>query len=211
MSETAANLDGLISQAVGGDGSALESLLLHFHDPLLQSIQRSISRGASALITPEDVLQETFIEAFRRIRTFDHRGNAAFLNWLKNIARGRLVNQLKALKAQKRGGGRHHITSRNNPDAPATSIFNLIAAKDPTPSLMLRRKEAVNAVAAAIKTLDPTPRQAIELRFGQGMSIEQAAEKLGKSDAAMKMIINRAIKALRQILADNFGKSSTGT
>jgi RNA polymerase sigma-70 factor (ECF subfamily) len=200
MSASPAELDQLVSRAAGGDGRALETLLLHFHDPLLQFIRGALLPGAGAAIGAEDVLQETLIEAFRGVRTLESRGHKAFFAWLQTVARSRMLNQIKAGNALKRGGGRKEIKRRTDGDPTATSILNLIAAGDGTPSLIVRRKEAVHWVAAAVKRLDPEKRRIIELRYGREMSIADVAKQVGKSEAAVKMAIHRAIKELRQQL-----------
>jgi RNA polymerase sigma factor (sigma-70 family) len=111
-----------------------------------------------------------------------------------------MLNQIKAAKALKRGGGRRELKRRKDTDATATSIINLIAAGDGTPSLIIRRKEAVHLVAQAVKRLEPEKRQIIELRYGREMSIQDVAARVGKSEAAVKMTIHRAIKELRHAM-----------
>jgi RNA polymerase sigma factor (sigma-70 family) len=95
-------------------------------------------------------------------------------------------------------------------DGKATSILNHLAGRDPTPSLIARRSEAVGLIAAALAKLDPVRQQVMEFRFGQGMSLEEIAARTGKTEGAIKMIINRAIKDLREELAVDFGQSSAG-
>jgi RNA polymerase sigma-70 factor (ECF subfamily) len=208
MGDREEELDQLIQNASAGDRGSLEALLVHFHDPLLGFIQKSVSRGTLQWLTPEDVLQETLIEAFRSARTLEPQGSRAFFSWLKKIARTRLLNMIEAHRAQKRGGERRRVTHLASANSTATSILHHLAGRDPAPSMIVRRKEVVNAIAKALTRLDQVPKEIIEMRFGKGLSIQDIAAKTGKSEGAVKMVINRAIKELREILDDGFGKYS---
>jgi RNA polymerase sigma-70 factor (ECF subfamily) len=202
---TASNHDYLVRQAVAGDRRALESLLLEHHDSLLRFVRAQLSPADGAWITPEDILQETFIEAFRRVRSLETHGRAAFLGWLRTIARTRLINQVHARNAAKRGGGR---PPAGDPfDATATSILQQIAGRDPSPSLVVRRKEALKRLAEAIAELDSPRQHVLNLRYKQGLPIAEIARETGKTEGAIKMLISRTIDALRQRLAADGGIS----
>jgi RNA polymerase sigma-70 factor (ECF subfamily) len=193
------NVERMIAEAVAGDRVALESLLLLHHDWLLRYVRSLLTRTRVATIDAEDALQETLVEAFRRIDTLEARGRDAFAAWLKTVARTRVSNMLKAQRAAKRGGGRRRIVAAgNSPNAQTvTTILGLIAGEAPTPSVILRRKEAGEALQDALAALQPLKRQIMEWRYGHGMSIESIAGKTGKSVSAVKMIIHRCLQDLR--------------
>jgi RNA polymerase sigma factor (sigma-70 family) len=207
--DSAASVDRWIVRAVAGDRSSQESLLLHFHDPLLASIRRWMAGGAPAPLAAEDVLQDALAEALGRIRTLQPQGERAFFAWMKAICRTRLLNRIEAERAQKRGGGRHRAR-RSAEDSTATTLLGRLAGPDPTPSLLARQSEAVALIAAAVARLDPARRRIVELRFGQGLSLQQIAEQTQKTRGAIKMIINRALKQLREELAGTLGETSRG-
>jgi len=206
----ARRLDPTIRSAIAGNSASLESLLLHFHDPLLQFIQSSAHLGATPDLSPEDILQETFIETFRHIQSLEARGPDAFFAWLKSIARTRLLNMIAARKAQKRGGLHHRVATPASPDATATTILELLAATDTTPSLITRRAEANHLTARAIAALDPDRRHVLDLRFVQGLPLADIAARTGKSEGAVKMLIHRTLQDLRAALAKSFGNSFPG-
>jgi RNA polymerase sigma-70 factor (subfamily 1) len=201
-------LDDLLLKAIGGDTNALGLLLMHFHDPLCQFIQSVILGRNSLGVTMEDVLQETLIGAFQGIDKFEARGPEAFFAWLRIIARTRLINLLKGMRAQKRGGGVPAIAHSPDVNATATSILNLIAANDPSPSLHARRTEAASAIAVAMAALTPEQRQLMEWRFGEGLPFQEIAARAGKNESAVKMMIHRTIKELRQKIGNDFGEFS---
>jgi RNA polymerase sigma-70 factor, ECF subfamily len=210
MRDDSSPVNDWISRSIAGDRAAIESLLVHFHDPLLGFIRTSITPRESADVTADDVLQQTMIEVFRSIRQFRPEGESSFFAWVKTIARTRHLNLQSARRAAKRGGGRQPVGGRRSADDTATSILNLIAGHEPSPSLVLRRREAVDVVTQALSALNPERRHVIELRYGQGLSIAQVAAKLGKGEGAVKMQIHRAIQEIRQIILVDFKEFTAG-
>jgi RNA polymerase sigma-70 factor (subfamily 1) len=204
-------IDELCVKAAKGDADAMQSLLLRYHDLLLAYLRRLLVDQAGTGISGEDALQETLIEAFRRIKTLEARGEGAFLAWLKTIARTRLINMIKAQRAAKRGGAHvRKIAIANRIDGQTvTTILGFIAADTPTPSVILRRKEANHAAKKALESLDPLKKQVMEWRFGQGLSIDEIAERIGKKTSAVKMLIHRCLEDLRTELEKN-GQISRG-
>jgi RNA polymerase sigma-70 factor (ECF subfamily) len=210
MPTTQLPLDDLIAKAAAGDPWSLETLLLHYHDPLLRFISSRIIRTPAHLITPEDILQETMMGAFRSIKTLTTRGHAAFFTWLKTIARTRFLNLLEAHNAKKRGGDHHPLHNHAHDDPTAISLLARIAGHDPTPSWIARRKETLHAIADALASLDDQHKQIIDLRYRHSLPLEEIAQRLGKSEGAIKMALNRIITLLRNRLAENSGEFSAG-
>lgn len=198
MTETNDKWDGLIAKAAAGDRAAMEDLLDRVHDPLLAHLRRTVTGKAATWVTPEDVLQETLFEACRRIPTLDHRGHEAFFAWLKKVAQNKLLNLIEAREADKRGGGKSHV--KPGGDETATRVLEMLRGQDPTPSRILQRKEALGATERAMALLPSDKRKLIELRFGQGLSIQEVASHVGKNEGAIKMAIKRALEDLHTLI-----------
>lgn len=194
-------IDRLIEQAVAGNRPALEALLMHFHDPLLRYLERKRPAGVSASVSTEDVVQEALIEACRVIRTIEPRGRDAFFAWLKTIGRTRLINQINAARALKRGGARKQVRNTDPADSAATSILHLIASEDPTASRIAQRREALVAMKQALAELPQEKRDILEMRHIQGLSIQDIVELTGKSESAVKMIVSRTLVELKAAIS----------
>src|SRR5438105_4618849 len=95
----------LVADVVQGDPIALQALLLRYRGRLLAYIKRQMPPSLASLVDPEDVLQDTSIEAFRRMGQFSPQGDDAAIRWLMTIARHHIVYLLRAQHSQKRGGG----------------------------------------------------------------------------------------------------------
>jgi RNA polymerase sigma factor (sigma-70 family) len=207
MQYSSVQVDELIVKAASHDRAAMETLLLHFYDPLLSFVRKLV--GGSG-IAPEDVVQITMTEAFQRVWSLEPRGDEAFFAWLKTIARTRLANLIEARHAQKRGEGRQPITHVADDDGAEQSIMRLLAGPARTPSLIARRSEANSAVKLAMTQLDPNRRRLITLRYGQELSYEEIASREGKSVGAVKMLIHRTLQELRDLIARDLGEFSIG-
>ena len=96
----------LITKAISGDRPALERLLLDHCDRLSRHVDRKLPPSVRSVLGVEDVLQETFAQAFRDVRDFAPRSSECFFAWLRTIAEHRLQDALRALKRKKRGGDR---------------------------------------------------------------------------------------------------------
>ncbi len=198
----------LLHKSIEGDRSALERLLVNFHDSLFhyaQSLLPSDEPGFSA----DDVVQETLVEAFRRIRSLDARGSAAFFAWLKSVAKSKFLNLIEAQQTLKRGGGHVRVVQTSASTETSTSGLDNIPAEQTRLSVMLYRKESLEAIAGALGELDILDRELIDLRFQKGLTFGEIAEKLSSGESAVKMAIHRILKKLRESIAGS-GNFSAG-
>ncbi|MBP7934134.1 MAG: sigma-70 family RNA polymerase sigma factor [Phycisphaerae bacterium] len=197
--------DQLLDQAAAGDHTALESLLLSCYPRLAACITHKLPAAMKSQISPEDILQETFAEVFRHMGRFHPQGVDAFFHWVAGIADHRLVDAIKAQCAAKRGGGREPVDLAVDPEVSSMAdLLGVLAAHSRTPSRSAARHEAVAAVQAALDTLGDDQRQALRLRYIEGLPVAQIAERMGRTEGSVHMLCNRGLKELRAIL----GRSS---
>lgn len=95
----------LLTEAIHGDALALQRLLIPYQSKLAARIARKLPDRLAGVVSPEDVLQETFVEVFAAIRAFEPEGDDAFERWLFRIADNHVADALRRLDARKRGGG----------------------------------------------------------------------------------------------------------
>lgn len=199
-------LDGeLLSAAIAGQRVALERLLLRSHDRLAGAIAQRIPPELRGLIQADDVLQETFTAAFRMIGSFQPRGDGAFFHWLSAIAENRLLDMIKAQRAAKRGGGRAAVAASALPSPDSAAVLlDALAIHSGTPSGLAAGQEAAQAVAAALEEIEPDYRTALRLRYFEGLSVAQVAERMERTERAVHMLCHRGLGRLREVL----GRSS---
>jgi RNA polymerase sigma factor (sigma-70 family) len=154
------------------------------------------------IISPDDILQEVWIAAYRTISTFEANGPNPLDRWLTTIANSKLVDALRAARRLKRGGNRRLV---RNAEAPLTSFSDLFAelrSPQQTPSSEFHAVEAAHAVLISLNRLNDSRRQAIEMRFIEGLSHKEIACKMGKSGAAVNSLLFHGLRQLRAMLGD---------
>ena len=93
----------LMARAAGGDAAALEGLLQAHRLRLSGYIAKQIPQSMRPLIDPQDVVQDTYFEAFRRMAGLGASGEPSAYPWLATIARNRIVDLARAHRSLKRG------------------------------------------------------------------------------------------------------------
>ncbi len=172
-----------VSRAREGDPEAFR-LLVERHS---RSIFRVAYRMTGNEHDADDVVQETFLRAYRQIERFEERAN--FGTWLHRIA----INcSLDLLRAR----GRHDKQYGGDPSSDEMHI----RTDDPQPDRLLLSSELEQHVTAALERLSGNERTAFILRHFEGMPVEEIGRTLGIQVNAAKHTIFRAVRKLREAL-----------
>lgn len=192
----------LHAQARTGDESALAELLRQ-HDPWIRrEIENAIPARWRALLTADDVLQQTWLDAFLSIASVSADNDAAFATWLRRVAGNNLSDAIRALEAERRGGGVRPVEPVSG--STSGSLVEAVFGYDThTPSREMRDKELEAALRLALQALPLEYRQAAELHDVERRPISEIASLLGRSEGAVHMLRLRAHAQLREILASN--------
>jgi RNA polymerase sigma-70 factor (ECF subfamily) len=186
-----------IAAAIAGDRPALQRLLLRHHRRLHAHVARRLPQPADALITVDDIVQETYIDATRAIRSFVASDGDSFFPWLRSIAEHRLLDALKAQRAAKRGGGHGAKPAERGS---IIALLEAVVTREKSPRSLIAGREAVTAVQVAMATLTSDQRQAVQMRFLDEKSVDEVAAALGRTPGAIHMLLQRALKSLRKAL-----------
>ncbi len=192
-----------VDQAIAGEPLALERLLMAHHRSLTALIDAKIPATLRSYLSAEDLLQETFTEAYRGIGAFRPDGPNAFIKWISTIAEHRVLDAIRAHKAAKRGGGRAPMTgAANDDDSGVLALLDLVAIHERSPSRSAAGHEAVSAVRSAIEKLKPDYRTAIQYRYLDGLSVADAAARMNRTERAIHKLCSRGLQRLRESLGD---------
>jgi RNA polymerase sigma-70 factor (ECF subfamily) len=140
----------------------------------------------------EDITQQSFQKAFVHLRTFEEK--SSFSTWLTRIT----LNE--AFMLLRRGRGRRQISIDEEPCEPNEGARLEIPDSDPDPEASYSQLEDAGILSAAIDTLTPRLRKAIELRVLAELSTEETARRLGVSVSAVKSRVLHARRKLRETL-----------
>jgi RNA polymerase sigma-70 factor (ECF subfamily) len=191
----------LIERAVRGEQVALERLLLDHYAPLAAHIARRIPATLQSVVGVEDIVQSTFTNVFQSIRAYEVRDDASFLSWLVAIAENQLRDAVRAKKCKKRGGDRvrvQNVTAEER--SREIQLLDVLIGPDHTPSRSAARREGMQAIRAALIGLPEEYRRAIELRYFDGYSVEETAILMGRTTGAVRGLVDRARRQLREAL-----------
>ena len=181
--------DRLVGDALGGRQDAYAGLLERYERPVFSLIVRLIQDPGAA----EELAQETFLKAFRRLDTFDrHR---SFSAWLLRIAHNTAVDALR-----RRGLQTQDIEAGPGADGP------VMASSAPGPDRETEHRLLMPDLAAALARLRPEPRLALMLRAREAHSYQGIAHVMGVSEGTAKSYVHRA----RRRLADELRNAGWG-
>lgn len=176
----------LVERVQAGDKRAFDALVSKYQRRLMRLVSRLVHDQAEA----EDVVQETFIKAYRALQHF--RGDSAFYTWLYRIG----INTAKNFLVTQ---GRRTPTSTDTDAEQAEAFDDGDNLRDiNTPESMLASKQIAETVNAAMDLLPLELRTAIVLREIEGLSYEEISAIMACPIGTVRSRIFRA----REVIAD---------
>ena len=190
----------LITQAIAGDRAALERLLLDCYQPLLDRLEPKMPATLRGVLGAEDIVQQTFAQVFRDIAKYEPRDDVSILAWMTSIGENRLRDAIRGQQRKKRGGDHRRVNTREQGGEPSKDLIEMLAGRGHTPSKSLARREAIQAINVALAGLPDDHREAIQLRYFEYHSLEETAEIMGRTTGAVRGLLDRAKKKMREAL-----------
>jgi RNA polymerase sigma-70 factor (ECF subfamily) len=188
---------GLLEQARAGDRDAFERLFARYRKYLHQLVELRLDPRLRARVDASDVVQETQLEAFRRLADYLDREPMPFRLWLRKTAQERLgMLQRQHLGAARRAVGREAPL----PDVSSLQLAGRFLASGTTPSQQLSRQELVRQVQQAIAQLSEVDREILLMRNLEGLSNQEVAHVLQIEPATASQRYGRALLRLRNVL-----------
>ena len=194
MTQDQSRDEDLVLQVQRGDEAAFTDLV-HRHEHRVYTLALGMLHNPA---DAEDILQETFINALRGLKSF--RGDATFATWLYRIAYNATLMKLR--KASPTFSLDETIEGDDS-DMPRELTD---WSHDPVDAVLNDETRAV--MDEAIAALSPAARAVFIMRDVDGLSTEETAAALGITADAVKVRLHRARLALREHLQPYFGARS---
>lgn len=175
-------------------GPQLQRLAHAYGNELMEFVRRLIPADLSRLIDPQDVVQDAYIEAFQRLAEFAQGDDNATRRWLKTIARNRLVDLVRRHRSAKRDSRRTADEVRRGS---VVLLLQELATYSRTPSRSAADHEFFGAFQQTLGGLPPDYRNAIQLRYVDGLTFKEAAARMDRTVDATRMLAARGLRALR--------------
>jgi RNA polymerase sigma-70 factor, ECF subfamily len=171
----------VLARARQGDSEAFRALVEQHGRSVFRLAYRMTRNEQDA----EDVVQESFLRAYRQLGRFESRAN--FGTWLYRIVANCSVDLMRSKQS------RHDQMRGESLDAAA----EMPASDTPGPERLARSAEVERRVQDALNGLSPLERAAFTLRHYEGRSIDEISKMLGLGTSAAKHSVFRAVKKLR--------------
>ncbi len=181
--------EALVAAAKRQDRPAIEQLLVRQLPGLEAFVRLRMGAAMRQLMTAPDLVQSVCREVLEDLGDFEFRGEAPFRHWLYVRAENKLREKHRFHHAQKRSA-EHEVSL---PDA---STFLPAYRTMCTPSQDLEMREMVQRVEAAFDLLPEDYREAVTLHKLCGLSHAEIAERMGRSEGAVRNLVYRGISRL---------------
>ena len=180
----------LVNRAKEDDSAAYDDLIRRYQERIYATVYHMTSNHEDA----NDITQETFIKAYRALKSF--KGDSSFYTWIYRIAVNRTINFLKTRK------NRVHM-SLNDVDFNAENDPDLVAlVSDKTPRRDLNLAELQEKLNEAMQKLSEDHRMVVTLHDVQGMSHDEIAKIIGCNVGTVRSRLFYARQQLQGTLSD---------
>lgn len=184
----------LVARSIGGDTESFDQLIKRWEKPIFALAYRTIGREDDA----RDVVQETFLRAFRGLAGF--KGQAKFSSWLYRIALNLCRDWIRR--------------QRRTPVVQAPDGVDLVELAGEGEGVerldeSVARRDLGRAVSRAMKVLPDEQRAAIVLKEYHGLTFQEIADLLGCPLSTVKTRLYQGLTVLRRELERSGIQSGT--
>lgn len=174
------DLKHLIDGAKNGDNNAFDLIYKQFFTPVFRYVYLRIGNKSSA----EDISQDVFIKAYNSLSRFELRGDS-ILPYFFTIARNTIVDYARKKKNAEFSYEFIEVVKDTKENIQETAL----------------KKEEFNKAISQISKLSEDQRDAIILKFINGLSNKEIAEILDKNEDAVRQLQSRGLRIARENLS----------
>lgn len=204
MSTPSVTTESLLAQAV--DDIESRGVLLERWSNYLRLLARTqFNRQIQARVSDSDVVQDTMLEAHRDFANFRGQSTAEFLAWLRQV----LLHNVARVVDRHLGAGKRDVRREQSLDQLARTLegsaerfANLLADRGSSPSVKAIQQEELLALANAMVELPEDYYEVIADRHLEGLSFREIAQRMNRSEGAVRMLWFRAMDRLRVSLSE---------
>jgi len=168
--------DAHLVTAAKQDRSAFVALYRRYLPRVYRYVYRRVGNQQDA----EDLTALVFIEALECLEDYQEQGS--FAGWLFTIAHHKAAD--------------HHRQQRER--ISLEEVAPALSNSGPGPEVLASQRDGLEQVAQALDELTPDRQEALTLRFFGELSNKEVSQVMGKSEAAVKMLVCRALRQLRR-------------
>jgi RNA polymerase sigma factor (sigma-70 family) len=183
----------LVAAVRAGENDAFERLYERYQRPITAYVARMVKDHGRA----EDLTQEVFISALRRLRETEQP--IAFKPWIYEIARNACIDQFRRSR-------RAEEISFDGTEGVEAGGYGSFVRTSPEPDAAIEQKMSIRHLQGAFGGLSDVHHEILVMRELEGLSYHQIGERLGMSLPAVESTLFRA----RKRLAEEYGELVSG-
>jgi len=192
----------LIQNARRGDQGCRDRLFELCRSYLGLVARAQVETWLRVKVDASDLVQQTMLEAHRDFDRFHGSSEKEWLAWLRRILAHNAADFVRRYRGAAKRGAAREIPFRDPAESGARGAPEP-AAPDGTPSQELLRLDTELRVAAAVAQLSPDYQEVVLLRNLQRLPFDEVARRMDRSRPAAQMLWMRAMKKLREALAED--------
>jgi RNA polymerase sigma factor (sigma-70 family) len=175
----------LVAAVRRGDDRAFEELYARYHRRIHAYVMGMVKDHGRA----EDVTQEVFVSALRRMRETERP--IAFKPWIYEIAKNACIDQFRRSR-------RAEEVSLEADEGLAPSDYGRLVGSDPTPDAAVAAKQDLDHLCGAFGGLSDAHHEILVMREFEGLSYREIGDRLGMSRPAVESTLFRARRRLTE-------------
>jgi len=172
----------LVRGAQAGDMNAFSELFDRYYDVVFRYVLFRMNDRTLA----EDITQETFLRALRRISSVTYQGRDIGA-WFVTIARNLIFDHVKSSRYRLESTTSDIVELSPSTHGPEQQVLDLATNEE-----LLR----------CVRKLNADQQECISLRFLQGLSVAETAKIMDRNEGAVKALQHRAVRRLAQLLPE---------
>lgn len=194
----------LLDRVRAGDDEAANAVFACHRNRLRRMVEVRMDRRLQGRFDPSDVIQEAHLEVTRRLKDYLAAPKLPLFLWLRLVVGERLLKLHRHhLGAQMREVGREVSLFRQPlPQASSAALAAQLLGRFTSPTQAAVRAERLLRLQEGLNALDPMDREILSLRHFEELTRSEAAQALGIEEAAAAKRYVRALKRLKEALAD---------
>jgi RNA polymerase sigma-70 factor, ECF subfamily len=187
----------LLDEARGGDAQALDCLLQSYREYIRSLIGQQPDPRIQARVDGSDIVQETMLRVAMNIRQFEGTCEQEWKAWLARIADNEKIHQIRHHLAAARRAATRELPSPAKTDG-LSRLEEWLARTQTSPSQSAQRNERAYVLAEILSGITADYRLVLVLRHLDGLAFSAVAERMGRSEGAVRVLWTRALRKLRE-------------
>jgi RNA polymerase sigma-70 factor (ECF subfamily) len=185
-------------ETLRNDPAAFAAFLEQRRPALVAYIEGRLGSTLRGKVEPQDIYQEVAIKALRELPKNDFCDRDPF-GWLCHLAEQCVIDAHRHFAASKRAAGREQAGNVSAGEG-SQDLIALLAASMTTPTQAAVRDEREERLRAAVAKLPEDQREALRLRYIEGLATKDVAARLHKTDVATRVLLTRLVHHLQELL-----------